>query len=50
MQKKSEDLIEYNKYIEIALDEADKEAENPETKRLTHEEVFDNIRKAISKK
>lgn len=30
---------EYNEYIEDELDEADKEAENPNTKYYTHEEM-----------
>lgn len=40
--------IEYNEYIEKALDEADEEAENPNTKKLTHKEVFDKIRRKIN--
>ena len=40
--------LEYNEYIENALDEADKEAENPNTKYLTHEEVFGSIRRKLS--
>ncbi|MCI8519797.1 MAG: type II toxin-antitoxin system Phd/YefM family antitoxin [Clostridia bacterium] len=39
---------EYNEYIEKALDEADKEAENPNTKYLTHEEVFGKIRRKLN--
>ena len=39
---------EYNDYIEKALDEADKEAENPNTKYLTHEEVFGEIRRKLN--
>ncbi len=39
---------EYNEYIENALDEADKEAENPNTKYFTHEEVFGNIRRKLN--
>lgn len=39
---------EYNEYIENALDEADREAENPNTKYLTHEEVFDKLRRKIN--
>ena len=35
---------EYNEYIENALDEAEKEAENPDTKYLSNEEVFGKIR------
>lgn len=34
----------YNEYIEKALDEADQEAENPNTKYLTHEEIFNKLR------
>ena len=30
---------EYNEYVENALDEADREAEDPNTKYYTHEEV-----------
>ena len=40
--KKYSKLIEdaeYNEYIEKELDEADKEAENPNTKYYTHEEM-----------
>ena len=40
--------LEYNEYIENALDEADREAEDPDTKYLTHEEVFDNIRRKLN--
>lgn len=39
---------EYNEYIENALDEADREAENPDTKYYTHKEVFDKIRRKIN--
>ena len=38
---------EYNEYIENALDEADREAENPNTKYYTHEEVFGEIRRKL---
>ena len=38
------DENEYNKYIENALDEADEEAENPNTKYYTHEELFSKIK------
>ena len=31
--------LEYKEYVENALDEADKEAENPNTKYYTHEEM-----------
>ena len=37
----------YNEYIEKALDEADKEAENPETKYYTHEEIFGKLRRKL---
>ena len=40
--------LEYNEYIENALDEADKEAENPNTKYFTHEEVFGSIRRKLN--
>ena len=39
---------EYEEYIENALDEADREAENPNTKFLTHEEVFGKIRRKLN--
>ena len=39
---------EYDDYIENALDEADKEAENPNTKYLSHEEVFGKIRRKLN--
>lgn len=38
---------EYNEYIEKALDEADKEADDPNTKYLTHEEIFDKLRRNL---
>lgn len=38
---------EYNEYVENALDEADEEAENPDTKYLTHDEVFTNLRRKL---
>lgn len=41
---------EYNKYIEKALDEAEIEAENPNTKYYTHEEIFNNIRSRLNEK
>ena len=41
-------MQEYNEYIENALDEADKEAEDPNTKYYTHEEVFGKIRRKIN--
>ena len=34
--------------LENALDEADKEAEDPNTKYYTHEEVFGKIRRKIN--
>ena len=40
--------LEYNEYIENALDEADREAENPNTKYLSHEEVFGSIRRKLN--
>ena len=40
--------LEYNEYIENALDEADKEAEDPNTKYFTHEEVFGSIRRNLN--
>ena len=36
--------LEYDEYVENELDKADKEAENPNTKYYTHEEVFGTIR------
>lgn len=42
--------VEYNEYIERSLDEADKEAENPNTKYYSHEEVFNKIRSNINDK
>lgn len=38
---------EYNQYIENALDEAEEEAENPNTKYYTADEVFDEMRRMI---
>ena len=38
---------EYNQYVENALDEADREAENPNTKYYTHEELFSKIRSEL---
>lgn len=40
--------VEYTEYIENALDEADKEAENSNTKYLTNEEVFEKIRRKLN--
>lgn len=42
--------IEYNEYIEKALDEADQEASDPSTKYLTHDEVFGRLRRKINEK
>ena len=42
--------VEYNEYVERALDEADEEAANPNTKYLTHDEVFGNLRRKINEK
>ena len=39
---------EYNEYVEHALDEADREAKDPNTKYYTHEEIFGKIRRKIS--
>ena len=41
---------EYDDYIENALDEADREAENPNTRALTHEEVYGKIRRKLNTK
>ncbi|MBR5344498.1 MAG: hypothetical protein IK127_01560 [Clostridia bacterium] len=41
------ELTEYEDYVEYALDEADYLAENT-TERLTHEEVFSGLRRAIN--
>jgi len=41
------ELTEYDDYIEYALDEADYLAEHT-TDRLTHNEVFSDIRRAIN--
>lgn len=35
---------EYEEYIENALDEADRVADDPNTKYYTHEEVFNKLR------
>ena len=48
--QKYEELIsgkEYSEYVEDALDKAEKEAENENTKYLTHEEVFDTLRRNL---
>ncbi len=41
---------EYNQYIENALDEAEEEAENPNAKYYTAEEVFGKVRRMLKKK
>lgn len=40
--------VEYNEYIENALDEADAVAENSNTQFLTNEEVFESLRRKLS--
>jgi hypothetical protein len=40
------ELTEYDDYIECALDEADYLAEHT-TERMTHEEVFSDLRRAV---
>lgn len=35
---------QYTEYVENALDEAEREAADPNTRRYTHEEVFEKIR------
>lgn len=40
--------FKYNEYVESALDEADKEAENPNTRYYTHKEVLDGIRRRLN--
>lgn len=42
--------LEYNEYIENALDEADKEAENPNAKYYTHEEMKNMARRILDGK
>ena len=39
---------EYDEYVENALDEADKEAENFNTKYYNNEEVFGKIRSRLN--
>ena len=39
--------VEYNEYIENALDEADAVAENSNTQYLTNEEVFESLRRKL---
>ena len=38
---------EYNEYIEKALDQAEKDLDNPNTKYLTHEEIFSKARRLV---
>ena len=38
----------YNEYVEKALDQAEKDLDNPNTKYLTHEEVFEKARRLIN--
>lgn len=38
---------EYNQYIENALDEADREAKNPNAKYYTQDELFSKIRSEL---
>lgn len=40
-------ILDNEDYIEKALDEADRLAEDPNTKYLTHNEVFGKIRRKI---
>ena len=40
--------VEYNEYIENALEESEKEAQNPNTKYLTHDEVFGKLRRKLN--
>lgn len=49
LEKYSElmNAVEYTKYVEEALDEADEEAENPNAKYYTPEEVFSEMRRII---
>ena len=46
----SKNSKKYNEYIEKALDEAEKELENPNTVFLTHKEIFEKLRNEINKK
>lgn len=39
---------EYDEYVENALDEADRQAEDPNTKYLTKEEVFGKLRRKLN--
>lgn len=49
LEKYSEliNAVEYTKYVEEALDEADEEAENPNARYYTPEEVFSKMRRII---
>ena len=38
---------EYNQYVENALDEADRESENPNAKYYTQEELIQKIRRKL---
>ena len=40
--------LEYAKYVENALDEADVEAEKEDVKYYTHEEIFSTLRRKIN--
>lgn len=42
--------LEYNEYIENELDEADKEAEDPNTKYYTHKEMKKMVRSILDGK
>ena len=39
---------EYDEYVENALDEADREAEDPNTRYYSHEEIFERIRRKLN--
>ncbi len=45
--KLSKDAV-YTQYIEDALDEAEREMEDPNTKYLTHEEIFEKLRRNLN--
>ena len=42
--------LEYREYVENALDEADREAEDPNNRYYTHEEVFGALRRKLDRK
>lgn len=42
--------IEYNKYIDTSLDEAELESDNPNTTYYTHEEIFGEMRRKLNEK